>query len=276
MMFIKYISMPKFSDFFLKKALKIEKRFRFVFSALALVLFMLFTTFFSFDSSLIFIILSLVICYFLTYFSLLEGLEGIEWFTLFIMPILLTVSFYLFYFLFPGRWLTRLPFIVLYGISIYAVLLCSNIFNVGVEKSLQLYRAAFSINFFFHAVVSFLFYNALFSFRFPFFINVLAVFVIATILGFQLIWTVKLDMKIERKTIYFSVLAGLILGELALVGSFVPLKSTVFALFLASSYYSLTGLVYSHLDQRLFKETVREYVSVWLIVLLITVLSISW
>jgi len=268
--------MEKFSEFLQKKALKIEKRFRFVISALVMGSLMLLSTFFLFDKALIFLAVFLVFGYLFTYFSILEGVEGIEWFTLFLMPIILTVSFYFFYFLFPVRWLTRLPFMFLFGISFYAVLLCSNIFNVGVEKSLQLYRAAFSINFFYQAVVFFLFNNALFSFKLNFIINALAVFIIAVLLAFQLIWSVKLDLVIDKKTIAYAFLIGLLLSELALIGSFVPLKSTILALFLASSYYSLSGLIYSHLDQRLFKETVREFVSVWLIVLGLTILSIRW
>src|SRR3989338_7445174 len=276
MMFKKSSAMEKFSEFLQKKALKIEKRFRFVISALVMGSLMLLSTFFLFDKALIFLAVFLVFGYLFTYFSILEGVEGIEWFTLFLMPIILTVSFYFFYFLFPVRWLTRLPFMFLFGISFYAVLLCSNIFNVGVEKSLQLYRAAFSINFFYQAVVFFLFNNALFSFKLNFIINALAVFIIAVLLAFQLIWSVKLDLVIDKKTIAYAFLIGLLLSELALIGSFVPLKSTILALFLASSYYSLSGLIYSHLDQRLFKETVREFVSVWLIVLGLTILSISW
>ncbi|OGK09803.1 hypothetical protein A2767_03460 [Candidatus Roizmanbacteria bacterium RIFCSPHIGHO2_01_FULL_35_10] len=268
--------MGKFNEFLQKKALRVEKRFRFVISTMIMGLAVLFSTLLLFDKAVIFLLIFFVFGYLTTYFSLLEGIEGIEWLTLFIMPIILTVSFYLFYFLFPVRWLTRLPFMILYGISLYAVLLCSNIFNVGVEKSLQLYRAAFSINFFYQAIISFLFYNALFSFRFYFIFNALAVLITASLLAFQLVWSVKLDLKVDRKTVIYSLLIGLVMGELVLIGSFVPVKPTVLALFLASSYYSLSGLIYSHLDQRLFKETVREYVSVWLIVLLITFLSISW
>ena len=66
---------------------------------------------------------------------------------LFLLPILLSVAMYLFYFLFPVRWLTRIPFVLVYGISMYAVLLSSNIFNVGVEKNLQLFLA-FSLSHF--------------------------------------------------------------------------------------------------------------------------------
>ena len=261
---------------FEKKVIKIEKRVRFVASALVLGAVLFLSTFFLFEKALIFIAVFIMLGYFVTYFSILEGIEKIEWLTLFIMPIILTVSFYLFYFLFPIRWLTRLPLIIFYLISIYAVLLSANIFNVGVEKRLQLYRAAFSINFFLQTIVIFLFSNALFSFRFNFFINVVIVFLLVLLLAFQLIWSVKLDLVIGRKTVIHALFIALALAEITLVGSFVPVKSTIFALFLASSYYSLTGFVYNYLDQRLFKETLREFISVWIVVVFITLLALRW
>ena len=134
---------------FEKKASRIDKRLRLVISVLILGLVMLISTFFNFDNAIFFLPVFIITTYFLSYFSLLEGIKKIGWFGLFLMPELITLFFYLFYFLFPGRWLTRLPFIFIYEISIYATLLCANIFNVGVEKNLQLYRAAFSINFFY-------------------------------------------------------------------------------------------------------------------------------
>ncbi len=262
--------------FFQKKALKIEKRLRFVFSAVFLTIMMLISTFFPFDYSIFFIALFIILAFILTYFSLLEGVEKIELFTLFFMPIILTVSFYLVYFLFPIRWITRLPFVLIYGISIYAVLLCSNIFNVGVEKSLQLYRAAFSINYFYQMVVIFFLLNTLFSFKLNFFLNALAIAIIAFLFGIQLVWTVKLNLYLDRNIKFLGLFIAIVLSEIAIIGSFVPLKASVFALLLTSSYYSLAGLVYNFVDQRLFKETVREFVVVWLIVLAITLLSISW
>ena len=142
-------SIKALRQFFEKRANKIDKRLRLVISVLVLGLLMLISTFFNFDKVFFFLPIFIVVTYLLSYFSLLEGIKKIGWFGLFLMPELVTVFFYLFYFLFPGRWLTRLPFIFIYEVSIYAVLLCANIFNVGVEKNLQLYRAPFSIHFFF-------------------------------------------------------------------------------------------------------------------------------
>lgn len=261
---------------FKKKAIRIEKRFRFVISAGLLSAVVLISTFFSFDALIVFVPLLAILSYFMTYFSLLEGIDRVEWLMLFLVPVAVTIAFYLFYFLFPVRWLTRLPFMLIYSITIYAVLLCSNIFNVGVEKSLQLYRAAFSINFLYQTLISFLFFNIIFSFRLHFFPSSLLVGLIVFFLALQLLWSVKLNLELDRDTKVNSLLLSIAIGEITGVLSFVPLKPTILSLFLSASYYSLAGLTYNYLDQRLFRETIREYVTVWIVVLIITILSISW
>lgn len=262
--------------FFQKKFLKIEKRLRFIISALSLSFLMLFSTFFFFDKVWFFIPFFAAVAYFFTYFALLEEIKGLEWLMLFLMPILLTVSFYLFYFLFPGRWLTRLPFILIYTISIYAILLTSNIFNVGVEKSLSLYRAAFSVNFFYQAVIAFLFFNLLASFKERFLINAVISGGVGFILSLQLFWSVRLKESLEKEIVSYAFLVAVAMSEVALAASFVPLKTTIFALFLTGTYYSLAGLIYNYIDQRLFSQTIREYGLVLGFVFLIVLLSISW
>lgn len=268
--------LSSFHKNFLKKAGKIEKRYRLIVSVVILAGIMLFSTFFFFDKAVVFFPLLALSAFFLTYFSLLEGIEGVGWFGFFFMPLTLTLSFYLFYFLFPGRWLTRLPFILIYAVSLYAVLLTSNIFNVGVEKSLQLYRAAFSINFFYQVVVGFLLFNFLFSLKQIFVVNMVGVGIITFLLVFHLFWSIRLKKYVEEEVLKIAFLVGLILAQLALVVSFIPAKTTIAALFLTASYYSLAGLLYNFLDQRLFKETIREYVTVWFFVLTITFLSLNW
>ncbi len=277
---MKYILTTKLKEavhaFFFDKFFRIEKRLRFVISCMIMGGLMLFSTFFFFDKAWLFIPLLAAASYFLTYFAILEGLEKLEWGMLFLMPVVLTISFYLFYFLFPGRWLTRVPFIAFYGISFYAILLCSNIFNVGVEKNLQLYRAAFSVNFFYQIIVAYLLFNNFFSQKMSFLLNGVLAGVVGFILASQLFWTVRLNLYVESINVRFGLLVGVILLELATVFSFVPVTSSVLALFLSASYYSLAGLIFHFLDQRLFKETIREYLIVFGFVLAITVLSISW
>ncbi len=263
-------------QFIEKRAIKIDKRIRLVISVLILGLLMLFSTFFNFDKAIFFIPVFIIATYLLSYFSLLEGIKKIGWFGLFLMPELITLFFYLFYFLFPARWLTRLPFIFIYEISIYAVLLCANIFNVGVEKNLQLYRAAFSINFFYQAVVSYLFYNVLFSLKYNFAINMIGAGMGAFLLSLQLFWSIRLDRHLNREVLMYSIFTGLLMLEASLIVSFIPSRTAVYALFLTATYYSVTGIIHHHIDEKLFEETIREYVSVWVFVLVITLLSLSW
>jgi len=259
-----------------KEFVKIEKRLRFVISALILTGLLVVATFFSFNRALYALPVVILATYFFTYFSIVEGIEKIEWLTLFFMPLVVTISFYFFYFLFPGRWLTRLPFALGYFISIYAVLLCSNIFNVGVEKSLQLYRAAFSINFFYETIALFFISNIFLSTKQGFFINGIALGGISFIFSIYLFWTIRLKDHFERESLNYALLIGTIFFEIAVILSLIPIKSTIFSLFITTSFYSLTGLIYSYIDQRLFKETIREYLVVLAFVSLILLLTLSW
>ncbi len=266
----------KYLRIFEKKALKIEKRLRLVISVLLLTFLFALSTFFYFDKALIFIILFILVGFFLTYFALLEDIRGVDWFGLFFMPILLTIIFYLFYFLFPIRWITRIPFLIVYSVSLYAILLCSNIFNVGVEKSLQLYRPAFSINYFYQTLLSFMAYNIIFYFKQIFYVNFLISLLISFLLGFHLFWTVKLNKKLDIKLLHYSLFIGLVIGELAVILSFLPIKGVIASLFLTSNFYNLGGLIYNYIDERLFKEIIKEYSFVWLFILIITLFSISY
>jgi hypothetical protein len=137
---------------------RIEKRKRFIISTFTLTGALLTSSFFSFQDIYIFVPLLLVVVYAGTFFSVLEDISDHEWVMLFLHPVYLSIVFYLFYFFLPQRWLTRLPFIVIYTISIYAVMLSQNIFNVGVSKSIQLFRAAYSVNFLFLTISAFLTY----------------------------------------------------------------------------------------------------------------------
>jgi len=266
----------KLKKYLIKLSLKVEKRVRFVLSAVIMCSLIVFASLFEFNMFWVFIPVFVLSTYILTYFSVLEGIEGAELLMLFLMPVLFTVSFYLFYFLFPIRWLTRVPFIVLYGISIYAILLTSNIFNVGVEKNLQLQRAAFAVNYFFQSLLVFLLANVLFSFKQNAFINGGVMFVAVLPLALQLLWTVKLNKKLERKLLSYSFLIAVMIGQSTILMSFVPLKSTILALFVTALYYSLGGIIYHFIDDRLFKNVVREYMLVLGFVSILVLLSVSW
>ncbi|PIY71940.1 hypothetical protein COY87_03540 [Candidatus Roizmanbacteria bacterium CG_4_10_14_0_8_um_filter_33_9] len=255
---------------------KIEKRIRMIIATGVITSIMFICTFLFFDKSIVILPILVVFTLFFTYFSLLEGIEKVEWFTLFIMPVLTVIALYFFYFLFPVRWLTRLPFLIFFGISVYANLLVSNIFNVGVEKSLQLYRAAFSVNYFYQTLLLFIVSNLIFSLKLSFFENGLLFFGVVSVLAIQLIWSIKLDQYIEKRVLYFGLLISWIITQVSVLISFIPLQSPISALALSSGYYIVGGLVYLHIDSRLFKETIREYLFVLGFIICVVFLSISW
>ena len=254
----------------------IEKRLRFVISTVSLTALILISTFFFFDRSSIFIPLLIVASYGASFFSLYEGIEKIEWYMLFLMPVLLSVAMYLFYFLFPVRWLTRIPFILIYGISMYATLLSSNIFNVGVEKNLQLYRAGFSVNYFIQTMVFFLFGNVLASFHWGFLANALVFGVLSGTMALQLYWSIRLDMHLRKEVLNHALLTAILVAEASLLLSFLLLQESIFALTISVLYYCIAGLTHLHLDERLFKQSITEYITILLVILSILFLSMSW
>lgn|SRR3989344_1388803 len=255
---------------------KIEKRRRFIFSTFILTALILFTTFFSFEEIPFLLPLVIGIVYIMTFFSILEGITKKEWTMLFIHPVFFSTIIYLFYFFLPQRWLTRLPFIAIYTISIYAILLSQNIFNVGVSKSLQLFRAAFSVNYLFLTISAFFAYSLIISLRMNPFMNFILVFLSSYPLALQFLWSISPSDTIEKSIIRLSFLIAFILGEGALILSFIPVNQSIFALTLTSVFYCLCGLIQTYIQETLFKERIREYIFVLIFTLVIFILSLRW
>lgn len=254
----------------------IEKRIRFVISTVGLTVALLISTFFFFDKAFFFIPFLIALSYVATFFALYEGIEKVEWYMLFIMPALLSVSLYLFYFLFPVRWLTRIPFIIIYSISTYAILLASNILNVGVEKNLQLYRAGFSVNYFVQTMVYFLLASVFASFHWGFLANALIFGALTFAMAVQLYWSIHLDLTIKKQVFRYAWFTALLLAEAAIILSFIPVQESIFALVMSVLYYCLGGLIHLHLDERLFHQSIREYVMILFVILSLLFLSVNW
>lgn len=255
---------------------RIKKRRRFILSTIFATIAVTTATFFGFQN-IIFVIPCLIfVVYFLTFFSILEDITEKEWLMLFLHPVLFTVALYLFYFFLPARWLTRLPFAILYSISFYAIILSQNIFNVGVDKSLQLFRAAFSVNFLFLTISTFMGFSLLMSFHQYFFINGVVSFLIVFPAVLQFLWSVNPTSHIELDVVKYALFVSIIVGEAATILSFVPINPAMFALFLTALFYSLSGLFQAHLQKRLFREVVREYAFVLMFISGIVLLSLQW
>jgi hypothetical protein len=255
----------------------VPKRIRIVLSTLVMVFLSVFSTFFVFiDSWWYFIPIIILISGATTYFAIFEGVDGVEWYMLFIVPIFFALALYFSYSLFPARWLTRLPFIILFSLGYYAVLLTMNIFNVGVTKSIQLYRAAFSINYIAQTFIIFLTALAVLSFRFPYVVNGMIIGLTSFMLSLQLFWSVNLEKKINKNLILYSLVLAIISSQLTILITFVPLTFNISALILTGYYYSVTGILYHALSERLFKNIVREYIFVMIFIFIITIFTLRY
>lgn len=254
----------------------IGKRQRFIISTLLLTILYAVSTLFSFEEIYFFVPLIVLAVYICTAFSILEGLSKHEWLMLFIHPVYFAVVWYLFYFFVPQRWLTRLPFLVLYFVSTYAILLSQNIFNVGVSKSLQLFRAAFSVNYLFLTIGAFLSTSLIISLRLNFLFNGLLVFAAMYPLVLHMLWSVEPKDYISRQVLSYAFIISAVIGEAGLILSFMPTNQSIFALVLTCLFYSLTGTFQIYLQNALFKERIREFIFVAIFALSALFLTIKW
>ncbi len=254
---------------------KIEKRRRFILASIFLSFVIFFSSFISFNQLRYGIPLIIIVTYGAVFFAILERINRIEWFMLFIQPVYFTLFYTVFYFLLPMRWLTRIPFVGLYGIIMYALLLSSNIFNVGAVKSVQLFRVAFSVNFFLASITAFFIFSVILSLKLHFFMDfiLIGVFIMPVVL--QFLWSINPTTLFDSKLLRYSLLISLFVGEVGLIFSFMPIRSIIFALFLTAFFYSMLGLFHAYIDGRLFKARVREFLFVLFFVFIITILSVK-
>lgn len=252
------------------------KRQKFIFTSLFLATGLIFVQFAEVSFQYLAIAILTAMTALLTVWSLREALEGIRWITTLILPTLFTAAIGLFYFLLPSNWLSRLPIAFLFALGMYALLLTENIFSVAAIRTIQLFRAASAVGFLLTLFTAFLLYDTVFSFRLSFYSNSVLVYLISLPLFLQGLWSVNLEEKLSRKLLSYSLFLSLVLAELALVISFYPLTVAMSSLFLTTGVYVLLGLTQAYFNERLFKQTVYEYLGVGFLVLLIMLATARW
>lgn len=209
-------------------------------------------------------------------FGLREDLRGIEWFTLLALPTLFTAATLLFYFLLPVRWLTRLPVAALYAVGMYALLLTENIYNVGAQRTIALLRAARSVGFLLTLITYFLLVSTVLSFRLDAWWNALLVCATTVLLTVQSLWAMELEPRVSSRAWRLSGCIAIVLGELAWVFGFWPVRQALVTLFLTTVFYCAVGMAQAYLDDKLYKKTVIEFGSVAAIVFAIVMVATRW
>ncbi len=260
----------------LKERLKISKRQLFVTVTLLMTFELISTQLFIGGLQIKILLLLGISAYVLSAFALREELRGWEFMTLLILPTFYTIAVFLFYFLLPTRWLTRLPIAVLYALGMYAILLTENIYNVAAQRNIQLLRAAHSVGFLLTLVTLFFLVDTILSLHLPFYFNLLSGIVVVLPLTFQALWSIELTPQISSNTWLGTLVSTALISQLILVFSFWPIRATIEALFITTVFYSLVGMFQQYLIERLFFKTIREYVTVMLLVFILVLITTKW
>jgi hypothetical protein len=216
------------------------------------------------------------VCYLITAWSLTEDIKGTEWLMLFILPVAFVASVSLFYFLLPARIISKFVITILFTVGLYAILLIENIYNVASIRTIQLLRAAQSVGLLLTLVVLYLYVNVMYSVRMPFFMNILSITPVVFLLSLQSLWSIKLEEKISGRMLLYCFIISLMIGELVFVFSFWPISVSSFSLVVTASYYSLVGLFQQRIQDRLFKNSIREYIIVFIFTVFLIFLSARW
>lgn len=208
--------------------------------------------------------------------SLREGLGKNMTILSLVLPVSFTLGVGLFWFLLPASTFARLPVVAFYGLGIYVLCLTSNIYTVGAIRTIALLRAARGVGFVLTLITSFLIFDAILSLRsFPW-INTGLVVLTSFVLLLQGLWVILLDTEFSKGLFFLAGVGALIMGELVAALFFWPVSVVVGSLFLTIALYLLLGLGQAKLEGRLFGQTVREYLTLAVLVFLGMFLATRW
>ena len=260
-----------------KQKLTVTKRQKIVISASITTIGLMMTQVVSPFSRTKFIIGLLVTTFVVSLWALWEGMSRVKALTVLVLPLLFTLGVSTFYFLLPIRWLTRLPFDIVFGLSIYFLFLSQNVFNVASVRTIPLYRAASTVTFLFTVFTSILLFHVLHAFSLPFVLNGIAVFLISFLLILPILWSVDME-EINIRLLIYAFCMSLIIGEVGVVLSFwpIPSNSLMWSIVLSSVLFILLGFNFDYLRERLGKREVVLYILFGVLVLGVTALTTSW
>jgi hypothetical protein len=208
--------------------------------------------------------------------SLHEGLGRNLTLVTLVLPTFFTLGVGLFWFLLPSTIFARIPIVVFYGIGMYALCLTSNIYTVATIRTIALLRAAKGVGFVLTLITSFLIFDTILSLHEPVWLTAPLVALISFPLVFEGLWVIDLEPKLSKDILSTSLIFSLVMGEVAAVLFFWPVTVVVGSLFLTVAIYMLLGLGQAKLEGRLFRDTVREYVLVGLLVFIGMFIATRW
>lgn len=271
-----------------------SKRVKFFGVALFLGFLLWLTGFIGVDKRLGVVSVISAVCYVLTAWVLFEDLKGWEWITLLILPVLFTFSSGLFANLLPPAVprmfglnfqietsiflgsIVRLFYSVLYVLGMYAILLTENIFSVASIRTIQLFRAARSVNFIMVLVTALFFFSVAFSLKLMFIWIMLIGGLVSLLLSFASLWSIDLKTEHLDDVYRLSAIICWLMMFYAATLAFWPVRPFMAGLVLTACFYSLLGILEQRIGNKPFAINYLEFVVFNLIIVLIALLTTSW
>ena len=255
---------------------EITKRQKFILMSFFLTIFMLTTQTVTEQVRYEIMAFMVIATLFLSVFSLWGELVGVKYFLLLLLPVYFVAGASLFYFLLPVRWLTRVPYAVLFGVSVYLLMLTANIYNVAAIRTIGLLRAANAVGLLFSLISTFFLSNVLFSLHLPFYLVVPGVIAIVMPIYTVGLWSYELEDFITRRVFVYGVIFAVVTAQIALVLSFWPIVPINGALAMATVMYVLLGLAQLKFGDKLRRRAVYEHLLVAFVVFTVIVLTTRW
>jgi hypothetical protein len=234
------------------------------------------------------------VTYILSVWVLFDDLKGIEWITLMILPVAFTLGSGLFSnFLptaFPGflglslsiemaqllAGVFRAIYFIFFGLGIYGILLIENIFSVASIRTIQLFRAARSVNFILTLVTSLFFFTVALSLKLAFWWVIPISFLVSFVLAYPSLWSVDLKNNFGPEVLRYAISSSWVIAITSGVLCFWPVKPFMGGLILTSGLYALFGILEQRLSSRVYLESLYEYGVTVLIILVVGFLTTSW
>ena len=208
--------------------------------------------------------------------SLIEGLGRNMTLLTLILPMFFTLGVGIFWFLLPGSIFARIPIVIFYGVGIYVLSLTANIYSVAVIRTIALLRAARGVGFVLTLVTSFLIFDTILSLRSPIWLTLPLILSVTFPLFAQGFWSVNLQKEFSGELLGLSAVSSLVVGEIAAALYYWPVSVVVGSLFLTVAIYIILGLGQAKLEGRLFIATIREYLTVGILVYVAIFFATHW
>lgn len=200
-----------------------------------------------------------------------------------VMFVLLPVSFFIGY----GLFTVLLPFSVIgslvvslvFGATVYVMLLVENVFSVAIDfKTVPLYRAAYTVGFILMLITAFFLFDSILSYRSSFWLNASMSALVAGVLSTFHGWTVVIGEKSSEPVnrVWTVVVPSIILAELSGIISFWPVGIFRGSVYLVFALYLVSSLLQADIRQRLFRPVWVGLVWTGISVLMAIVLVTNW